>query len=162
MTSALQQEQAFKLRYLAAALIAALASMPWACGTARAEPGFSFDATPGKLPKTVIPVHYAIELTPICRAHAGRHRKRRHRGARAHRGVTLNAVNMALASAGVDDDAQRAEVSLDAATETATLSFAQPLAAGAHRLRIAFTAKINTFGRGLFYTRLPDRAVPGG
>src|SRR5271170_6142192 len=31
---------------------------------ARAEPTYSFDTTPGKLPKTVIPVHYAIELTP--------------------------------------------------------------------------------------------------
>jgi aminopeptidase N len=156
MTSALQQEQAFKLRYLAAALIAALASMPWACGTARAEPGFSFDAAPGKLPKTVIPVHYAIELTPDLQklTLAGTESvdiEVREPTAK----VTLNAVNMALASAGVDDDAQRAEVSLDAATETATLSFAQPLAAGAHRLRIAFSAKINSFGRGLFYTDYP-------
>jgi hypothetical protein len=68
MISALQQKQAFKLSYLAAVLIAAFAAMPWACGTARAEPGFSFDTAPGKLPKTVIPVHYAIELTPICRS----------------------------------------------------------------------------------------------
>src|SRR5580700_9095194 len=69
--------------------------------------------------------------------------------------VTLNAVNMALASAGVDDDAQRAEVSLDAATETATLSFSAPLAAGAHRLRMVFSARINSFGRGLFYSDYP-------
>ena len=31
---------------------------------AAAEPAFSFDATPGKLPKTVVPIHYAIELKP--------------------------------------------------------------------------------------------------
>src|ERR1700704_2228702 len=33
-------------------------------GIAVAEPGYSFDTTPGKLPKAVIPLHYAIELTP--------------------------------------------------------------------------------------------------
>jgi aminopeptidase N len=32
-------------------------------GGAAAEPVYSFDATPGKLPKSVIPVHYAIELS---------------------------------------------------------------------------------------------------
>src|SRR5262249_60352289 len=35
-----------------------------AAGRAMAEPAFSFGATPGKLPKTVAPVHYAIDLTP--------------------------------------------------------------------------------------------------
>jgi hypothetical protein len=29
-----------------------------------AEPTFSFGTTPDKLPKTVIPLHHAIELTP--------------------------------------------------------------------------------------------------
>ena len=32
--------------------------------TARAEAPFSFGATPGKLPKTVVPTHYAIDLRP--------------------------------------------------------------------------------------------------
>ena len=31
---------------------------------APAEPVYSFEATPGKLPKTVVPTHYAIELEP--------------------------------------------------------------------------------------------------
>ena len=35
-----------------------------AARAAAAEPGYSFDATPGKLPKTVVPIHYAIELEP--------------------------------------------------------------------------------------------------
>jgi aminopeptidase N len=29
-----------------------------------AESRYSFDATPGKLPKTVVPTHYTIELEP--------------------------------------------------------------------------------------------------
>ena len=38
----------------------------------------------------------------------------------------------------------------DAAAQTATLTFGKPLAAGRHKLRIAFTAQINKFGTGLF------------
>jgi hypothetical protein len=41
---------------LAAVLVASCA--------ARAEPIFSFAATPGKLPKTVVPINYSIELRP--------------------------------------------------------------------------------------------------
>jgi hypothetical protein len=33
-------------------------------GVVRAEPVFSFDTTPGKLPKTVVPINYSIELRP--------------------------------------------------------------------------------------------------
>jgi hypothetical protein len=33
-------------------------------GGAAAEPVYSLEATPGKLPKSDIPVHYAIELSP--------------------------------------------------------------------------------------------------
>ena len=49
---------------LAAAAAALVLSIS---GAAAAEPVFSFDSAPGKLPKTVIPVHYAIELTPDLR-----------------------------------------------------------------------------------------------
>ena len=33
-------------------------------GAAAAEPGFTFATAPGKLPKIVVPIHYAIELEP--------------------------------------------------------------------------------------------------
>ena len=45
--------------------VAAIIALTFAIsGIAAAEPSYSFDIAPGKLPKTVIPVHYAIELTP--------------------------------------------------------------------------------------------------
>ncbi len=47
--------------------------------------------------------------------------------------LTLNAVNTTFASVTADDGAERADLALDAAAETATFTFAQPLAAGAHR-----------------------------
>ena len=134
----------------AATLLLALA------GAALAEPTFSFDTTPGKLPKTVVPLHYAIELMPDLETLALPGVETidievREPTAR----LTLNAVNIVFASATIDADAQRAEIALDDAAQTATLSFPQPLTAGAHRLRIAFTAQINKFGAGLFSVDYP-------
>ena len=144
------------LRNFAAALAISAALACSLSAGAAAEQVFSFDAAPGKLPKTVIPVHYAIELTPDLEslALAGVEVidiEVREPTAR----LVLNAVNTTFASATVDDDAQRADITLDAAAETATLAFPQPLAAGAHRLRIGFTARINKFGRGLFSVDYP-------
>jgi aminopeptidase N len=140
------------LRSIAAAFVLLLSLS----GAAFAEPVFSFDTSPGKLPKTVVPVHYAIELTPDMEslALAGVEIidiEVREPTAR----LILNAVETTFGSASIDDEAQRADVSLDAAAQTATLVFAQPIAAGAHRLRIAFTARINKFGTGLFYVDYP-------
>jgi aminopeptidase N len=126
---------------------------------AAAESTYSFDTTPGKLPKAVIPVHYAIELIPDLKSLgiAGVEVvdvEVREPTAR----LTLNAVDMTLGAATIDDDAQRADVALDATTETATLTFPNALTAGAHRLRIGFTARINTFGRGLFFVDYPTNS----
>src|SRR4029078_3538143 len=54
--------------------------------------------------------------------------------------------------------AQRAQVTHDAAAETVTFTFAQPIAAGPHRLRIGFTSKINKFGSGFFFIDSPPDA----
>src|SRR3954468_5628162 len=137
----------FTVRNLAAVLAAIVAMS----GGAAAEPGFSFDATPGKLPKTVVPIHYAIELTPDLESLALPgvevvDIEVREPTAR----LVLNAVNTTLSAVSIDGDAQRADVAPDATAETATLTFAQPLAIGAHRLRIVSTARINKFGTGLF------------
>jgi aminopeptidase N len=147
-------------RHLAAGF-AALGLVLSLSGQAVAEPTFAFDTSPGKLPKTVIPVHYAIELAPDLEhlTLAGTESidiDVREPTAR----LTLNAVDISFSAATVDGETQRAEVALDAASETATLSLAQPLAAGRHQLRIGFTARINSFGRGLFYVDYPtDKGV---
>src|SRR5260221_4920292 len=51
------------LRGLALASLA-VALLPSVAGRVAAEPVFAFDSTPGKLPKTVVPTHYALDLTP--------------------------------------------------------------------------------------------------
>jgi aminopeptidase N len=123
---------------------------------AQAEPTYSFDTTPGKLPKTVIPVHYAVELTPDFATLALPGVETADVEVREPTAqVTLNAISTNFASATVDDGAQQAEVTLNDAAQTATLTFPQPLTAGPHKLRIAFTARINTFGTGLFVVDYP-------
>ena len=130
-----------------------------AASAASAEPLFSFDATPGKLPKSVVPTAYAIELTPnlqtlVLDGSEVADIEVREGVSR----VVLNAVNIAISEASLDGGAQRAEISLDAKAETATLAFAGAITPGAHKLRVVFSAKINPFGRGLFFVDYPTDA----
>ncbi|WP_247831949.1 M1 family metallopeptidase [Bradyrhizobium sp. 200] len=141
---------------LARYFAAMLALMLVISSAARAEPVFSFNGTPGKLPKTVVPISYSIELRPDAESLALPgveviDIEVREPTAR----LTLNAVGTTFASVTVDDGIERADVTLDAAAETATFTFARPLAAGAHRLRIEFTARINKFDRGFFFVDYP-------
>jgi aminopeptidase N len=125
-------------------------------GAAWAEQVFSFDATPGKLPKNVVPVHYAIDVKPdmasltLAGAEAIDIEVRE-----PTTRIVLNAVNTAFDAVSIDGDVQRAEVMQDAGAETATFTFPQPLTAGPHRLRIGFTSRINKFGTGLFTIDYP-------
>lgn len=149
---AIRMSPALVLRTLATAFVLLLSLS----GFAAAEPAFSFDTTPGKLPKTVVPLRYAIELTPDLESLALPGVETidievREPTAR----IILNAVDTTFTSASIDDGAQRAEVALDATAQTATLSFAAPITTGPHRLRIVFTARINKFGSGLFYIDYP-------
>jgi aminopeptidase N len=141
---------------LAATIVLVLAS-----AGASAESPFSFDATPGKLPKSVVPLHYAIELAPNLQALSIQGSEIvdvdvREPGSR----IVLNAVNIEIGDASIDDGAQRAEISLDAKAETATLTFASAVSPGTHKLRLGFTAKINSYGRGMFYADYPTDAGP--
>src|SRR5260370_42408441 len=80
-----------------------------ASGGATAEPVYSFETTPGRLPKTVVPSHYAIELEPNLESLtlAGSEvvdLEVREPTAR----LTLNAVGMTLTAATLHNEAQSA------------------------------------------------------
>ncbi|MGE5156560.1 MAG: M1 family metallopeptidase [Gemmatimonas sp.] len=155
MTAALPQKTVFKLRRAVAAIVAAIALSPATFSAAHAEAAYSFATTPGKLPKTVVPTHYDIELTPDLQklTLSGTELvdiEVREPTAR----IVLNAVNMNLSEVSIDDKL-RPDVKLDAGAETATLSLREPLAAGVHHLHIAFSGKINSFARGLYYADYP-------
>ena len=136
-----------------AATLALVLSMS---GAAWAEQVFSFDTTPGKLPKNVVPVRYAIDVKPDMASLTLSgvevvDIEVREPTAR----IVLNAVNTIFDAVTIDGDAQRADVTQDAAAETATLTFPQPVAAGSHRLRIGFISRINKFDRGFYFIDYP-------
>src|SRR6202163_2481695 len=98
------------VRRLAAALATTVVLALLLSGRAVAEPGYSFDATPGKLPKTVVPLHYAIELTPDLESLALPgvevvDIEVREPTAR----LVLNAINTTFGAVTIDDDTQRAD-----------------------------------------------------
>jgi aminopeptidase N len=137
-------------------LTATLALMLSMSGAAFAEQVFSFDGTPGKLPKAVVPVHYAIELRPDMASLTLSGVEIVDIEVRAPTAqVVLNAVSTIFDAVTIDNDAQRAEITLDAAAETATFTFPQPLVTGRHQVRIGFTSKINKFDRGFFFVDYP-------
>jgi len=105
-------------------LVAATLALALMAAGATAEPRYSFDTTPGRLPKTVVPTHYAIELEPNLESLtlAGSELidiEVREPTAQ----LVLNAVAMTLGAASIDNDAQSAVIALDAGAETATLTF---------------------------------------
>lgn len=137
---------------VAASAFALIMQLP---GTLRAEALYSFDAMPGRLPKTVVPINYAIELAPDLERLTLAGRELVDIEVReATTRLVMNAVNMTLDEVSVDDR-EHPDVSLDAANETVTLSFRAPLPLGRHRLRIAFGAKISAFARGLYFADYP-------
>src|SRR5262249_6398672 len=141
--------------------LVAIAAVLLAVSATSAEPLYSFDSTPGKLPKSVVPTHYAIKLTPDLQALTitGSETVDIDVLESASR-VVLNAVNIDINDASIDDGAQLAEAACDAAAETAPPAFANALTTGTHKLRLAFTAKINSFGRGMFYADYPTDSGP--
>jgi aminopeptidase N len=110
---------------------------------------------PTQLPRTAIPHHYAITVTP----HA---EQLGFDGEVAidldvikpTRQLVLNAADMKLASATLrtarGGAALPAKISLDPKTETATLAFARTIRPGAYRLAVRYSGEIHTQANGLF------------
>jgi aminopeptidase N len=128
-----------------------------ATGSLHAEATYSFAATPGKLPKSVVPIHYALDLKPDLDALtiAGSEMIEIEVMEPTAR-LVLNAVNMTVAAAAIEGGIGPADqIALDAAAETLTLTFPRVIPAGRHKLSLTFSAAINRFGRGLFMVDYP-------
>ena len=110
---------------------------------------------PTQLPRTAVPHHYAITVTP----HSG---KLTFDGkvsidievTKATNELVLNAADLNIATATLRAAGAgaivAARVKIDAEAHTATLSFPRSIAAGAYRLDISYSGKINTQANGLF------------
>ena len=133
-----------------AVTVFALVLLLGAIGTA--APRFAADHTPGGLPKTVVPIHYAIDLdlNPETLKVDGfevidievREPTTR---------IVLNADDIKITRATIDRKPRAAAIAYDEDAETVTLTFPRPLEAGHHKLRIAFTAQIHKSGPGLYF-----------
>ena len=118
---------------------------------AHAEAPFDFDRTPGKLPKTVVPDAYRIDLAPDLQklTFSGREAVDLH--VRQPTGsFTLNQAGLALQSASLEDGTQ-ATIKLDETAQNATLTFPHLVATGQHTLTIAYTGPIPETPNGIYH-----------
>ena len=136
------------------ATVAAIAVL--AAAGARAEAPYSFADTPGRLPKTVVPIRYAIELAPDFEklSVAGSERVDIDVKEPTDK-LVLNAVDMTVASAAIEGVGEASRIDLDASAQTVTLVFPRAIPAGRQKLAVSFSARINRFGRGLYFVDYP-------
>ena len=121
-----------------------------------AEEPFVFEKTPGRLPKDVVPRHYAIRIEPDVEKAAFTGRVEIEIEARkAVTSLTLNSLGLRIVSATLDGAALTAKA--DDTTQLLTLSGAE-IKAGAHKVTLEFSGKLTEQPQGLYLTRyqLPD------
>jgi aminopeptidase N len=133
-------------------LLAALLAVHYA--GASAEPRFSFAATPGKLPKDVVPTHYVLRIAPAPGNESFEGRAEIDiEVARPVGSIVLNASGLDFDSASLDSasGARRLKASFDPALETVSLApEAGPIAPGAYRLAIDYTGRIGRNPQGFY------------
>src|SRR6266403_5780547 len=123
------------------------AALLFCAAAAGAEPRFSFDSTPGKLPKDVVPKHYALRIVP-----AATYDRFDAEAlidievARPVRAIAINAAELSFKSVRLrasTGDETNLTPSFDPQLETVTLTPATaPIAPGSYRLRIGYSGKI--------------------
>ena len=129
------------------AWLAALAAL--ACGF-HAEASETTERLPARLPTDVVPVHYDMHLEPNAAALTFNGRETIDIVVqRETKSIVLNALDLEVSEATLDGGTPAA-VTVDAAAQTVTLSFKEPVATGPHRLALAFSGRIGTSAAGLF------------
>jgi aminopeptidase N len=141
-----------KNHLLRAAISAALALD---AGAALAEAPFSFDATPGKLPKDVLPIQYNAHITPDIGANTFEGRETVEiQVLRPTSAIMLNADNLDIKSATLaakGADPTTLSPTIDRERQTVTFTLAKPLKPGRYQLSLQFSGQINREARGMFY-----------
>jgi aminopeptidase N len=122
---------------------------------AHAEAPYSFDKTPGKLPKDVIPVEYLAHLAPDIAANTFSGTETVEiEVLKPTATIMLNAAALEIDGASLSGkgiEQLKLTPVLDEKQETLRFALPQELAPGRYRLELAFRGKINREGRGLFY-----------
>jgi aminopeptidase N len=149
---------------ISAAIALALAALPAVhAGAApiRAHAGAAASVdTTTQLPRGVIPTHYQISLTPDAAAASfGARAVVSLNVAKATNTITLNAADLKFSKAVLTPAAggagREATVAVDAGAQTATFTFAEPVAPGMYHLAMDYTGAIGTQAVGLFSLDYP-------
>jgi aminopeptidase N len=127
---------------------------------ARAEARFDFDKTPGRLPKTVVPSAYRIDLVPdLKKLTLGGHETIAVTFRQAQNDVVMEDVGLTITHATLEDGTA-ATATADAANQEVTLHFPHEVAAGAHTLTIDYTGTIPNTPAGLYYNDYSTASGP--
>jgi len=117
---------------------------------------FDFDAAPGRLPKSVVPLSYEVSLVPqVDTLSVTGIEQVRLQFRTAGALIRFNSLDQKLDHVQLDGKPVQS-VDSDDAKQLSTVRLKSPAPAGVHVLRFAFTGKLQTGPRGLFvqkYTR---------
>lgn len=125
-----------------------------------AEKPFSFAETPGQLPKTAVPRHYALRLQADLEQQTTLGTARIEFEVFAPlREITLNALELDITDVSLVDDPARAmplKATLNAGNQTVTVAVPEGLSPGRHTLSFAYRGKIGLQAQGLFVDKYPS------
>ena len=126
-----------------------------------AEKPFNFASTPGKLPKNIRPIAYAIRIQPdLAKLTFSGSETVQLNVESPTRQVVFNALDVNVAEARIDENPIAiSAIKIDTENELVTLSLPEELQPGQHTLALKFTGKINQFGRGLFYAKYQEQGT---
>ncbi len=121
----------------------------------RAEEPFAFDRTPGKLPKSVLPLRYAIRIEPsIAKASLRGSETIEIEVRAAIHEIVLNSLSLEIDKATLSGAKEWSLTpKLDADNQTLTLPLPQELPPGTYTLALAFHGKLTEQTEGLYLTR---------
>ena len=125
--------------------------------SALAESKFSFDSTPGQLPKDVIPQHYAITIQPDMKTLSFKGSEVVDINVRkATHTIVLNSLELNIIRAIlVGETGQTATVKVDDGRQIVSLAFPQVVKPGLHKLELEFEGKIGAQSQGLYHVKYP-------
>ena len=130
-------------------------------GAISAEEPFSFETTPGQLPKDIVPRAYAIRIEPrIPEASLVGSETIEIEVRKPVRAIVMNSLGLKISRAVLHTDRETPLTpQLDDKKQTLTFALDAELAPGRYRLELAFEGKLTEQPEGLFLTRY---TVPGG
>ncbi|GAB3428393.1 M1 family metallopeptidase [Massilia solisilvae] len=142
-------------KLIPAAVAAAFAVLSVHPAIAAPAPAAAMQQPTTQLPRGVAPTHYDVSITPDAKAGTFAGHVVVDLTVQAPTAtITLNALDVKFSAAtltpAAGGTAQSAQVVVDANAQTATFTFAQPIAKGAYKLALDYTGTIGTQAVGLF------------